>query len=44
MDSSRVLGAWLEHVASMAALIVRFREQADAEKCARWARDLEEIA
>ncbi len=43
-DPQRAFGAWLEHVASMTALIVRFREQADAEKCERWARDLEEIA
>jgi hypothetical protein len=40
----QAFGAWLEHVASMTALIVRFRERADAEQRERWARGLEEMA
>lgn len=44
MDPQQSFGAWLEHVASMTALIVRFREHVDAEKCERWVRGLEETA
>lgn len=36
--------AWLEHVASMTALIVRFRERTDLERCERWAEGLGETA
>ncbi len=43
-DEARGFGAWLEHVASMTALIVRFREQAEPEKCERWAQGLDETA
>lgn len=44
MDPQQSFGAWVEHVASMTALIVRFREHADAEKCERWVSGLEEMA
>ncbi len=35
---------WVGHCASMTALIVRFREQADPAKCEAWATTLEENA
>ncbi len=35
---------WLEHVASMTALILRFRGQADQAMCERWATQLDETA
>jgi tetratricopeptide (TPR) repeat protein len=43
-DEERGFGAWLEHVASMTALILRFHEQAEPEKCERWAQGLDETA
>ncbi len=43
-DEGRGFGAWLEHVASMTALILRFREQAAPEQCERWAEGLDETA
>jgi hypothetical protein len=43
-DEGRGFGAWLEHVASMTALILRFREQAEPENCERWAQGLDETA
>jgi hypothetical protein len=36
--------AWLDHVASMTALIVRFGDRADPEKRARWAATIDETA
>ncbi len=35
---------WLEHCASMVALVLRFRERADPQKLARWLTTLEEVA
>lgn len=36
--------AWIEHVATMSALIVRFRERAAPAKCEQWATSLDETA
>ncbi|GEM_PF-2865810 len=43
-DARQSFGAWLEHVASMTALIVRFRERTDAQRCEHWARAMDETA
>jgi tetratricopeptide (TPR) repeat protein len=43
-NHQRQFKQWLGHCASMTALIVRFREQADPAKCERWAVSLEETA
>jgi tetratricopeptide (TPR) repeat protein len=43
-DAQNAFALWVEHVATMTALIVRFREHVEAEKCARWVSALEETA
>jgi hypothetical protein len=43
-DAGQGFGAWLEHVASMTALIVRFRERTDAQQCELWAQMMDETA
>ncbi len=35
---------WLQHSASMTALVVRFRDQADPAQCERWAATMDEVA
>jgi tetratricopeptide (TPR) repeat protein len=42
-DREQAFMSWLDHTASMTALVLRFRERADPAGVARWIRSLHEI-
>lgn len=42
-DQRAAFESWLDHTASMTALVLRFRDRADPEGVARWTRSLHEI-